>query len=311
VADKAQAIRDEESRLRLFNRTVSLTIARQPTGFVASHPGYFESIGNGIEITELRVKFDVKKNLGHTPNTATITVYNLSDTTRREIESRPLYLLLRAGYDGVARLLFAGNVTFAFSRHNGTEWETKIQAGDGARAFAHAWLTKSYGKPISVRQVLADAAASMGLKLPPEAEQSPQLRQALATGISVHGPTRDTLTKLLAPYGLKWSVQNGRLVILADDQVSQTTALVINEAAGLINSPEHSIPSKPGDPSDLSFEVLVNSELNPGGTVSMDTESQKGLYKVQDVAHKGDTAGDEWTTECKALPLGQSKKKGK
>src|SRR5262249_41134255 len=152
---------------------------------------------------------------------------------------------------------------------NGTEWETKLQIADGQRAYSHARMSKSYQKPISVLTVLQDAAASMGLKLPPEAEQSPDLQQALATGISMHGPTRDVLTKLLAPYGFGWSIQNGRLQILADDQISQATAILIDEEAGMIGSPEHSVPSKPGDPSDMSFDVLLYPEILPGGMVDV------------------------------------------
>lgn len=308
---KAAKIREVESGLQLFNRVVDVIIAKQPTGFVGANPGFFETVGNAIEITDMRVQFEVKKSLSKTPNTATVTITNLSKATRTELETKPLYAILRAGYDGAPRLLFAGNVSFAFSKRNGTDWETKIQIADGLRAYAGARMSKTYQKPITVLQVIRDAAGSMGLKVPPEAEQDPALRQALAAGIVAHGNTRDQLTKILAPYGYGWSIQNGRLQILADEQVTATSAIVIDQEAGMINSPEHSVPAKPGDPSDLSFETLVYPEINPGGLVDLDAIATKGIYKVQDVTHKGDTRGDDWTTSCKALPLGQSKHKGR
>lgn len=305
----ATQIRQAEDQLQLFGRTVSLVIARQPEGFVGSNPGYFDQLGNGIEITDLRVEFEIKKNLGKEPNTCTCTVYNMSKESRALVDNRPLYARLAAGYAGVNRLMFAGNVTFAFSRRNGTDWETKIQIGDGQRAFSHAFLSRSYAKPVSAKQVLSDAATSMGLKLPPEAEQSPELQQALATGINTHGPAREILTRLLAPYGFGWSVQNGRLQILADGQVSNTTATLINQDSGMLGSPQHGIPHRPGEPADLTVEALVYPEILPGGMIEVESEAINGLYKAHDVTHKGDTHGDDWSTEVKALPLGQSKHK--
>lgn len=307
----AAQIRDVESQLQLFNRTVSLVIARQPAGFVGSNPGYFDSLGNGIEITGQRVQFDIKKNLGKEPNVCTLTVTNLSKESRSLVESRPLYAQLAAGYDGNNRLLFAGNVTFAFSRREGTDWQTKMQIGDGQRAYSHAFLSRSYGKPVSARQVLTDAATSMGLKLPPEIEQSPELAQALATGINTHGPARDILTRLLAQYGYGWSVQNGRLLILADGQVASGSAVLINQQTGMIGSPQHGVPHRPGEPADLTTETLLYPEIVPGNQILLESLAIDGLFKVNDVSHKGDSRGDDWTTEVKALPLGQSKHKGR
>lgn len=301
---------DAPSQLELFGRIVNLTLAKQPTGFVGSNPKYFDQLGNGLEITDLKVKFEIKKSLGKEPNTCTMTVTNLSPESRAFSEAKPLLGFLSAGHDGVARRLFAGNITFSRSRRDKTDWETKMQIGDGTRAFSHAFMSRSYAKPVSAQQVLSDAAASMGLTLPPEAEQSQDLRQALATGLNAHGPARDILTKLLAPYGFGWSIQNGRLQILADDQVSSTNALLINQQTGLIGTPEHSVPKRPGDPIDLTFETLIYPEIQPGCMVKVESEAAEGVYKVQDVEHRGDIRGTEWTTKVKALPLGQSKKKG-
>jgi hypothetical protein len=302
----------DETALRLLNRVVSLTIAFQPTPAKAgdpSNPTFFTQQPNAIEVTSLRVSFEVKKNLGKEPNTCTCTVYNLSKSTRTELDKRPLYAILRAGHDGVARHLFSGNVTYAFSRRNGTEWETKLQIADGQRAFAFARMSRSYKQPVSGRQVLGDAAASMGLALPPEAEQSPELRQALSGSFVAHGPTRDVMTRLLAPYGFGWSVQDGRLQVLSTSQVNQQASLIISQEFGMIGSPERSIPHKSGDPSDLTVEALLYPEVCAGQQIDVRSQSLTGTFKVQDVHHRGDTHGNEWTTTIKALPLGVSRSK--
>lgn len=305
---------DVESRLRLFNRTVSVTLAQQPTGFVGRNQGFFESVGNAIEITGLRVQFEIKKNLGKEPNSCVVTVSNLSSDTRKALQRMPIYAIVRAGHDGVARLLFAGNVAHAPSKHDKTEWETKFQISDGGRAFAHARMNRSYKKPVSVRQVLTDAAASMGLRLPPEIEQSSDLRAALAGGISTHGPTRDILTKLLAPFGFGWSIQNGSLQVISDDQVNASSAIVLDalpgsEIGGVINTPELGLPHRPGDPSELTCETLVYPEIMPGGSIDLISQSVSGLFRVQELTHQGDTHGPDWKTTIKATRFGESARK--
>ncbi len=174
-------------------------------------------------------------------------------------------------------------------------------------------MSRSYRPPISVQNVLADAAATMGLKLPPEAEQSVELQQALATGISLHGPTRDVLTKLLAPYGYGWSVQNGRLQVLKSDQHLANEAVLIDQSTGMIETPSLSLPHRAGDVSELSFDVLLKPELSVGGLVEMGSQSVTGFFRLKEVVHSGDTHGADWKSSCKAVPIGSplTKKKGR
>lgn len=313
AADKARAAQAaNDTALRLFNRTVELTIYAQPaplTGTTTPAPNFFTQLSNAIQITGLRVKFEIKKNLGKEPNTCTCSVYNLSEDTRRALDKKPLYATLRAGYDGVPRLMFSGHISFAQSRRDGTEWETKIQIGDGQRAFACARMSRSYSGTVTAYQVVNDCAASMGMRLPPEAQKDPALKQPLSASIVAHGPTRDVLTRLLAPYGYGWSMQNGRLVILSDLQTTGVAPRIIDQEAGMIGSPERGVPRRPGDPSDVSVECLLYPEIQPGERIEVDSDSLTGQFKVTDVGHVGDTHGSEWLTRIKALPLGASKRR--
>lgn len=299
-----------DSQLRLFNRVVSLTIVLQspPTSFVQSNPGYFISTGNAIQITDLRVQFSIKKNLGKEPNTCVVTVSNLSPDTRAALRQKPLYAILAAGFDGVTNQLFSGNITWGQSRREGTEWETKLQISDGGRAFTYARMSRSYKPPISPKQILTDAAATMGLTLPPEIEQDPVMRQALASGYTAHGPTRDVMTKVLAPYGYGWSIQDGRYQVLNDKQVLQTQAFQIDIDAGLIGTPELSVPHRPSDPSELTCEVLLYPQMQVGSQINLTSDSVNGLYRVNEVTHQGDNFGDDWKTTMKATLFGQQPK---
>lgn len=296
-----------------FQRICQVTIARQPTGFVGNNPTFFDQLGNAtfVEYDErnpvagLRIQFEVKRDLGKTPNKCKITITNLAPASRIEAERKPTYVILSAGHDGVARLLFTGNVRVAWSELKGTDWETYLELGDGADAFANARLNKSYKEPIDVHRVLTDCAGSLGLQLPPEIEQSAELRQALKTGISVQGPTRDTLTRLLAPYGYGWSFQSGKLQILrSKDTLGQDT--LVTQDTGLQGSPTRTTPNKKTGISEVTFDNVLNPDLAPGTAVKLDSKAMSGRFKITDATSKGDTAGTagtDWSTSIKAVPL--------
>jgi hypothetical protein len=292
----------------LFGRVARMTFWRQPAPatFIGANPQFFDRIDNGIEITALRFKFSVDKHIGPEPNTCDITLFNANDETRSFIDHKPMMVKLDAGYDGIYRNLFIGNIRYSDSIRKGTEWETTMQVADGARAFSFGRMNRSYKKPISVLRVLQDAANSMSLQLPPEVEQSVELKQALSTGISMHGPARDILTRLLAPYGYSWSIQNQRLQILRDDQVREDQAVLINQGTGLVGTPARSTPTNDGKPSTVSCVVLLYPELTPGAKMKLQSQKINGEFRMQKIVSEGDTHddGETWTSKIEARPLG-------
>lgn len=297
------------TQLRLFNRICEVTIANQPTPVVGK-ANFFEREPNALLVTggstgDLRIKFECKRHLGRTPNASKVTIFNLSPESRARFDRKPIYVIMRAGHDGVLRPLFEGNVANSISDLNETTWETKFQVTDGGRAYAKAEFSRSYQPPISALRVLSDAAGAMGLSLPPEAEQAPELRQALESGLSVRGPARDTLTLLLARYGIGWSTQNGRLQILRQGATNRRRAWVIDADAGMVGSPESTLPHKPGKVAEITIKVLLFPEVIPGDSVQLTSRSFKGaVFRVNDVSHHGDTHGNEWLTTLKCVPPG-------
>jgi hypothetical protein len=288
---------------RLFNRVAKVSVVRRQTIQTGGEPQFFSREGDAIEITGLRIRFEVSKNLGKEPNKCVVKIHNLAETTRSDLERGIIQVTLHAGHDGVFRLIATGDLRRASSQREGTDIVTTLQVTDGFRAFAHARMSRSYKPPITVGRVLSDAAKSMGLQLPDEVLQSVQLNQKITDGISIHGPTRDTLTKLLAPFGYGWSIQNGKLQILRDEDLRPSELIVINQGAGLIGIPERTFPDKAGGKSEVKFDVLLYPEIIPGSKVKLESELIRMSLKVTDVSHSGDTHGGEMKTSVSARPL--------
>lgn len=275
-----------------------------PGGFVNTHSDFFETQPNGIEIEKLRVQFSIEKTMDKEPNVAELTITNLAEGTRADLCRKPLIVAIEAGHeeDEGLRLLFKGDLRYGFSKQDGTDWQTVLQLADGSRAYQHARVNRSYKAGTSALVAIRDAARSMGVVLPDNIEADAALGRGFAAGVQIHGPARDELTRLLAPFGYSWSLQNGRLVILKDDQVDASRAILISQETGLLGSPEFGAPEKDGKPPTLAIRTMLYPQVNPGQMLDVRSRGIDGIFRAERIVHTGDSHGDEWFTEIEAKP---------
>jgi hypothetical protein len=287
---------------RLFRRGARLTLYRPLPA-----PNYFATEPNAIVIEQLRVSFEVTRDLEPEPNNATITIYNLAETTRAEMQddTRSLRVRLDVGYDGNLARIFDGDARRVTSRFEGPDVVTKIEAGDGERAFRNARFSRSYPKGTDAKQIVKDLAGSMGLKVPTSA-QDVIAGKEFPSGAAIHGPSEASMRTTLKRYGLGYSVQDGQLQILGEGEARADAAFVIDESTGLIGSPELGLEEgEYGQPGKvrLSCRVLVYPGIVPGSRLSLDARDVKGLFVAERVKHVGDTHASPWFTEIEGRPL--------
>lgn len=289
-----------------LDRTYKITAVRQPNG-----PGFFDEIGNGIEITEPRMTASIERSLVKDPNKGEVKLYNLSEDTRAFLEGLPVRVYVTGGYAGDNRLLLVGDVRRGSgSEHDGTEWITTLRLGDGARAIQNARVNHSYRSGTPLLSVLRDVARALHLELPRELVGSPELQSALATGETLSGFAADELTRLLAPFGYSWSVQSGKLQVLRDEQVLVGTERVIEQGDGMIGTPKMKVPTptrakkaKKVKRATVEFKHLLDGTLVPGLRVHVRGQVLEGAFKLVKIKHVLDTHGSDWQSECEGIPV--------
>lgn len=296
------------------DRVYKLTVIRAPelVDIKALDRSFFEEFETITEITDHRIEFKVEKHLERTPNQAEVTITNLSAVTRDEFASgTPMKVRLEAGYDNTPRLLFLGDVRFASNEHKGTEWLTKLQLGDGARAYAEARVNHSFAKGTPISTVIARLAKSFGVALPAEVTASPELSARLAAGEVITGYASDELDRLLVQFGFEWSFQNGILQIIRFDAIVPGQIRVLNTPpdGGILESPVIAPPkilATPKRPSKrhrvpkLTVKHTLYPELTPGQKIEVQSRSVNGTFRIDKVTHEGDNFGDAWTSVVEA-----------
>lgn len=279
-----------------FGRAMSAQIARVK-------PGTFnETQPNAIVVRKLRMSFEIEKTLEPDPNPATLTIWNLAENTRTEVQRKPLQICIEAGYGENTSILFIGDMQEAFTRREGADLLTKFLIADGDRCM-NARVNRAFSAGTSGRAQIKEIAGQMGLRVPKNVEDAKEFVQAVASGGSVRGPARQALTTVTRRYGATWSIQDGQLQILRGNEVRADQALIVSEETGMLGTPELGSPGKKGEAPTLTVRHLLYPECKPGGKINLQAEFLKGLFRIEKVKHSGDTHGEEWSTvlECKPL----------
>ena len=191
---------------RLFNRSFELNLGgtRVASETVDGQPNRL-----------LKCTFKIERDLGTSPNTAEIAVWNLAEATRAKVSDDSLETTLEAGYSGNTSVIFRGKLEAGVSVRDGVDWVTTFQSTDGGKELRQARVNVSF-KKVSIRGAFERVAESLGLGLGNAIEkiQEGNIRGALdefANGLVLSGPARKEVERLATTLGYSWSVQNGQL----------------------------------------------------------------------------------------------------
>jgi hypothetical protein len=265
----------------------------------------FQTVQDTLVITDMRVQFEITRDLSKAPNRAKLVITNLSQQTRQDLQNkRPLRVALEVGYDGQLEEIFRGDATLVDSEHDRTNWLTHIQCGDGERGLANAWISTTLNGA-SAKDVITQLAGSIGLSVPTNIATAKAFFGKLAggSGITLHGQTADEMTRVLDSLGYSWSIQGEQLQVLGPGEVTSDTALLVSQSTGMIGVPNYELPKQPGKPAVLKVKTVAKPQAVPGRQLLMASASINGLFRIEKVVHRGDTMGTQWESEIRAVMI--------
>jgi hypothetical protein len=254
-----------------FNRTYSLKLESADGNNVTIEPPY-------------TIEFAVRRENLATSQSATITIYNLSEIHRNQIYKDRFNttlmraIQLRAGYQGNTPLIFNGTIFSAASERIGTDFKTTIECMDGAYAIQNAFSNVSIGTGQAFGEIIATLnkdLAAVGLKGDPIIGTYPG---STRRGSVYLGNTWNYLLQLT---GRTCTIDNGQLKALNDNEVVSTEIPLITSASGLLGSPKR-------ENTMITFRMLFEPRLTLGQVIQLDSTSNSlfnGTYKVVGFTH--------------------------
>lgn len=251
---------------------------------------------------DLHMSAAVEKTDNAAPNTAKVTLYNLSAESRAIVRAgavpargRPgLVMSVWAGYAGTPPdLIFTGDVRSA-EETVGLDIVTDITAADGGRAYREARAGFAMAGPVTGRDVLRALATRMGLPDPavPAAADALVYRR----GYTFAGALRDAVEGVAAAMNCRWSIQDGQLVVTPRGVPLREDVFLLRPDSGLIGAPKLA-----DDGRSVTCVSLLNGKVRPRDRVRLESRVINAAVLVKKVTHRADMAGDDFYTELEGL----------
>lgn len=298
-----------------FGRAFSLQIANRTLA---------TEVSNLNKATELlHCTFEINASDVETPNTAFITIYNLSDATTKQIINEYDNVILSAGYkNGNFGTIFKGAIKqFKRGRERNVDNYLKIRAADGDFIYNFGTVNVTIPKGTSPLQQLNILAASAGIGVDPNAGGFLQGGVILnPKSKAAFGLMRNYMRDLATTHNCRWSIQDGVLTFIPLNGYLPGEAVQINSLTGMIGVPE-------ATDDGIHITTLLNPLIKVGSVVQIDnkaiaqatperfglnfsrppvplaTVTNDGFYRVLVVEHRGDTRRTDWYTELTCLSL--------
>lgn len=208
----------------------------------------------------LALDFETKMTRSKEPNQGVFNLYNLSASTRLEIETDAKSVRCYAGYDGDAKLIYTGDLVFVNSVKQGTDWMTTLHCGDGFAAFTESVTSKTYASDTEKQIILDQVAKDMGLVVKATKDA---IGGKLTGSLTLDGKSKDQLDILTKDNGAEWSIQDGELNITKNGQPIDDEAIVLRADTGLLEHP--TITDK-----GVNIKAQLNPDIRPGKLIRLE-----------------------------------------
>lgn len=283
--------------------------------------------GSGIDLSNLRIVFKIKKADAQTPNTAEIRVYNLAEETEKRIRKEFQNITLQAGYESNYGLIFNGNIKqIRTGRENGTDTFIDIAAADGDEAYNFAVVNTTLAAGSRQEDQISAATSSMAKKGVSTGHIDATGANKLPRGKVMYGMARNYLRQSAVASNTSWSIQDGKVQFVALTGVLPNQAVLLTSKTGLVGQPEQTNDG-------IKARCLLNPMLRIGGKVQInekdvaeaklpdtdkDAQANKpakieadGVYRLLVVEHSGDTRGNDWYSDLICLGVDETAPAGK
>jgi hypothetical protein len=275
-----------------------------------------------IDLSSLRVRFSITRNVLQTTNFAAVRVYNLADTTANLIREKAV-VTLAAGYGGNFGLLFHGElVQPRKGRETATDTFLDLFCAEGDSAYNWAFVNKTLAAgatPKDIFNVCFEAMKEKGVTdawLPSDFGGGMRYPRA----VTLFGAAKDYLRTLAQSNNCQWSIQNGQLQMVPVDGHITGGSVVLNSKTGMIGMPTET-------PGGIYVRCLINPNITVNSTVQIDEKSiiraqqdlsltegaqltnaalrdlgtSDGTYKVLNIETNGDTHAQPWYMDLTCL----------
>jgi Baseplate hub gp41 len=286
---------------------------------------YLANDDEGLDLSNLRFRFHTTNNDLETPNTAVVTVYNLSEQTASKQNLKEYStLIIDAGYESNHAEIFRGTIKqIRRGKLDNVDSFVEITAADNDLGYNFGTVNTTLAPGVTPQQELKVYADAMGVIVDPSANDAFKETGGVKLnprGKVMFGLARSYMRDFAYTHNLRWNVENGVLYVFPVSGYLAGEAVKVNSLTGMISIPE-------ATEEGINVRVLLNPRIKIGRAIQLNNRditqadfnavfgpgyrqqqfiantSRDGTYRVLVAEHKGDTRGEEWFTDIVCLNI--------
>ncbi len=223
-----------------------------------------DASGAGLDFSQFKVTFQVRRGDSQTPNSCDLRIYNLAASTVNRIQNEFTQISLSAGYPGNMGLIFTGTIKqVRKGRIDAKDNYVDVTAADGDEAYNFAPISLSLragSKPADHVQAFLSTMGSYDIT---KGYQPQFSSNGLPRGRVYYGLARDELRDFADANDVTWSIQDGALTFIPlNSSIPSGTVPIISSSTGMIGVPEVT-------QNGISVRVLLNPTLKIGQLIQI------------------------------------------
>jgi hypothetical protein len=252
-----------------------------------------------LKVDKLKIDASGQKGIGSKQNTATISIWNLTKSHRKQLGEEFDKIELKVGYRGGPLFtIFKGDIRDVTTTLETADVKSEMECGDGDEGIGKGAVSKTFPAGTKPKEIVEYLQKEMPGTTKGETKGIDAL-PAYKRPVSLYGWAFREMDKLGREHGFYWSVQNGQLEAVKNDQTLPGST-VLSKETGLIGIPE--VTDK-----GVKVKCLIRPGIAPGRQIDvrsdfLDEESGKdkkksdeggGLFRISelsfDLTNRGET----------------------
>ena len=238
-----------------------------------------------IDGSALDVEFEVPFDDDTESNEASITIYNLSDTTISNLTKNNV-ITITAGYGDDTGVIFTGRISKVTTKWSGCDRVTEIKAIDSYNLQERDVKSISYGKGTKASYILKDLVSRLGL---PIAVFKVKKDHTYKDGATVDGGLMAAIKEYAAVCGVSAYINGGKIYVRHLSE-GDNINFEINVDTGLIDSPEEFEEEVTSDDQKelvhgVTMKVLLEHRITTAAIVTLKSRNYNGQYRVREGKH--------------------------
>lgn len=286
----------------------------------------FNNAYEGLDLSELRCKFSVKRVNVSTPAQAQLRIYNVEIGTALLIQQQFTSVVIQAGYESNYGTIFQGTIIqVILGREDSTTSFVDIIAADGDLAYNFSVVNTSIGgnpKPIDQLNAAVTAMQTYGVQL--GYQDLGSVPTALPRGKVLYGAAKSILNTVTGANARDWTINNGFIRVIQRGKAAPNKTIVLTSKTGLVATPQQTNYG-------VDIKAFINPDFLPGVQVQINNAgvadlivapydirnnvnnpilgaplNADGIYFPVVVNFQGDTRGVPWYADliCITVPPG-------